>query len=127
MCKNESLIAAFRAVPHSFACSKQRSTKSVAMAEQTQSVEPRLQAAQEGVPEKVVEAEVDADKPNGYKIVRTATGKNYVEANEYDPLEHHRSRDKESNKGSGLGFMFCCCAPSAKEVEESVEHPGPSP
>jgi hypothetical protein len=36
-------------------------------------------------------------------------------------------RDKESNKGSGLGFMFCCCAPSAKEVEESVEHPGPSP
>jgi hypothetical protein len=49
------------------------------MAEQTQSVEPQLQSTQEGVPEKVVEAEVDADKPNGYKIVRTATGKNYVE------------------------------------------------
>lgn len=114
------------------------------MAEQTQAVanEPQLQQGQEeGVPEKVVEAVVDGDKPNGYKIVRSVTGKSYVEvslsksgaaaklllryelrqeqqrasggasdtverhhttytplthlfilqANEYDPLEHHRS------------------------------------
>lgn len=54
------------------------------MAEQNQSVpqsvEPQLQqSGEEGVPKKVVEAVVDGDKPNGYKIVRTATGKNYVE------------------------------------------------
>jgi hypothetical protein len=102
------------------------------MAEQTQTpVEPQLvqQEEQEGVPDKVVEAVVDEGDPNSYKIVRTATGKNYVEvracgytgrpiltsllsggasdtttisslisccdctlqANEYDPLEPHRS------------------------------------
>ena len=52
------------------------------MAEQTQtSVEPQLvqQEEQEGVPDKVVEAVVDEGEPNSYKIVRTATGKNYVE------------------------------------------------
>lgn len=50
------------------------------MAEQNHSVtEPQLQSGEQGVPDKVVEAVVDGDKPNGYKIVRTATGKNYVE------------------------------------------------
>ncbi len=51
------------------------------MAEQTQApVEPQLVAPQEteGVP-KVVEAVVDEGEPNSYKIVRSATGKNYVE------------------------------------------------
>jgi hypothetical protein len=41
--------------------------------------QPALEQGQEGVPDKVVEAVVDGDKPDGYKIVRTATGKNYVE------------------------------------------------
>jgi hypothetical protein len=51
------------------------------MAEQNQTVapEPQLVQGQEEVPDKVVEAIVDGDQPNGYKIVRTATGKNYVE------------------------------------------------
>lgn len=51
------------------------------MAEQNQTVatEPQLVQGQGEVPAQVVEAVVDGDKPNGYKIVRTATGKNYVE------------------------------------------------
>lgn len=65
-------------MPLSFTCT-QRINNSVTMAEQSHSVEPQLQSGEEGVPDKVVEAVVDGDQPNGYKIVRTATGKNYVE------------------------------------------------
>lgn len=53
------------------------------MSEQAQvpvaQVEPQLEQG-EGVPEKVVVDTVDEGQPEqSYKIVRTATGKNYVE------------------------------------------------
>ncbi|KAF8056462.1 hypothetical protein HT031_006319 [Scenedesmus sp. PABB004] len=66
-----------------------------------------------------VEASSSLPSTKSYKLVKSPTGNNlYVEAPEYDPLEHHRKKDKAANKGEGLRFMFpCCFAPQADERE----------
>eukprot|EP00879_Flechtneria_rotunda_P023104 GHRR01024423.1.p1 GENE.GHRR01024423.1~~GHRR01024423.1.p1 ORF type:complete len:187 (+),score=19.38 GHRR01024423.1:78-638(+) len=57
-----------------------------------------------------------------YKLVKSETGDNlFVEAREYDPLAHHRPRNKEANKGEGLGFLFCCFAPKVEEPAATAE------
>lgn len=38
-----------------------------------------------------------------------------------DPLEHHRKRDKASDKGEGMRFLFCCCAPKVEEPAATAE------
>ncbi|KIY99159.1 hypothetical protein MNEG_8802 [Monoraphidium neglectum] len=64
---------------------------------------------------------------SGFNLVASPSGANlFVEAaKEYDPLEHHRPRNKEANKGEGLGFMFscftCCGAPAVKESAATAE------
>lgn len=60
-----------------------------------------------------------------YALVASPSGKNlFVETPEFDVLAPHRPRDKESNKGEGLGFLFscfsCCGAPATDPVEPAA-------
>ncbi|GBF91530.1 hypothetical protein Rsub_04270 [Raphidocelis subcapitata] len=61
-------------------------------------------------------------KPGDCVNIAVSRGKNlFVETPEFDVLAPHRPRDKDANKGEGLGFLFSCFACCGAPAEDTAE------